>query len=320
MAAYHLSTRVNNEASGGLEEATDPVPKLKFERLRCFIAVGECLHFGKAAKRLYIVQSAVSQQIKLLEQEIGVELLRRASHRVELTDAGVVLLEQSKRAFNLLNEAVRSAKDAAVGNLARLNIGFVDNAQTAVLLPILHVFRASYPNTKINLRQMIRSEQIKALDDGEIDIGLFPGLPSASNTESKVLVEAPLVVALPFDHRLTSLDLVPLEQLSGEDFVLFPNEMRTRLAEMTRAACAVAGFSPRVAQEATQISTLLTLVGAGVGVTLVPKWISSPHQPGVEFRDIDATLPPYQLLLAWQRGATNTAVHNFRAVVSEIDT
>jgi DNA-binding transcriptional LysR family regulator len=291
---------------------------MEIRRLKCFIAVAESLHFGRAAQRLSIVQSAVSRQIKLLEQELGVELLKRSRHRVDLTEAGQVFLREAKRTLHQTEEAMQMAKDASAGKLGRLKLGFVDNVLWSVLPPVLRAFRDQFPNMDVNLQQLNRAPQIKALEDREIDVGVFPSPKPGRGFESEILVRAPLIVALPAAHPLARRKRIPLHMLADEPFVVFPIAMKTRLLAMTTAACAAAGFLPKVIQEAEQLSTLLALVSAGLGVTVVPRWVAAPHPPGILYREISTPMPPYELLIAWREGNANHAIENFRSVASQV--
>ena len=291
---------------------------MELRRLKCFIAVAECLHFGRAAQRLNIVQSAVSQQIKLLEEELGVKLLKRSRHRVELTEPGRVFLTEARRAVHQTEEAARRARDAGAGKLGRLRLGFVDNALWAVLPPILRTFRDRYPNVDLSLQQLDRSQQIQALEFPEIDVGVLPAPAPGRGFESELLVGAPLMLALPAGHRLARRARVPLRLLADEPFVTFPTSMNSRLLEMTIEACTAEGFLPRVVQEAQQLSTLLALVSSGIGITFVPKWATAPHPPGIAYREVTPGLPRYELLLVWQAGNRDSTLLNLRGVVSQV--
>jgi DNA-binding transcriptional LysR family regulator len=291
---------------------------MEIRRLKCFVAVAECLHFGRAAQRLNIVQSAVSQQIKLLEQELGVELLKRSRNRVDLTEAGIVFVAEAKRALCQTEEAIRVARDAAAGKLGRLRLGFIDNVLWSVLPPILRAFRDRFPGIDVSLQQLDRGQQIKALEDRELDVGVLPSPKPGKGLESDVLVSAPLIVALPEAHPLSRAKSLSLHLLADEPFVAFPAAMKTRLHAMTTSICAAAGFLPKVTQEAQQISTLLALVSAGLGVTVVPRWVAASHPPGIVYREIATSMPPYELLIAWREGSVNGAVDNFRSVASQV--
>jgi DNA-binding transcriptional LysR family regulator len=291
---------------------------VEIRRLKCFIAVAESLHFGRAAQRLNIVQSAVSQQIKLLEQELGVELLKRSRHRVDLTEAGTAFLTAAKRALCQTEEAVQVARDAAAGRLGRLRLGFIDNVLWSVLPPILRAFRDRYPGIDVNLQQLDRGQQIKALEDRELDVGVLPSPQPGKGLESELLVSAPLIIALPETNPLSRRKTLPLALLAEEPFVAFPASMKTRLLAMTTSLCTAAGFLPKITQEAQQVSTLLALVSAGLGVTLVPRWVAASHPPGIVYREIEASVPPYELLIVWREGSVNNAIASFRSVASQV--
>ena len=291
---------------------------MEIRRLKCFITVAECLHFGRAAQRLNIVQSAVSQQIKLLEQELGVELLKRSRNRVDLTEAGSVFMTEAKRALRQTEEAIRVARDAAAGRLGRLRLGFIDNVLWSVLPPILRAFRDRSPRIDVSLQQLDRGQQIKALEDRELDVGVLPSPKPGKGLESEILVSAPLIVALPEAHPLSREKNLSLHLLADEPFVAFPAAMKTRLLAMTTSICAAAGFLPKITQEAQQVSTLLALVSAGLGVTVVPRWVAASHPPGIVYREIATSVPPYELLIAWREGSANSAIGNFRSVASQV--
>jgi DNA-binding transcriptional LysR family regulator len=291
---------------------------MELRRLKCFVAVAECMHFGRAAERMNVVQSAISQQIKLLEEEIGAELLNRSRHHIELTEVGRLFLSEAKRILRLTDEALRIARDANAGKAGRLNLAFVDNALWPTLPFILRRFRDRYPEVEMTLQQLDRISQITALEDGAIDLGIFPSPSPGGEIPTEMFLSAPILAVLPSNHRLAMQKDLSLADLAHEPFVLFPGTMRTRLVEIITSACASSGFLPKVAQEAHQLSTLLALVSAGLGVTLVPQWVASQHSYGVVYRELSTRLPPYELLMAWHEGRETNTIRNFRIIAREI--
>jgi DNA-binding transcriptional LysR family regulator len=293
---------------------------MDLRRLRYFVAVSENLHFGRAAERMNVVQSAISQQIKLLEEELGVALIERSRPLVKLTEAGLVFLPQCRRVLLQAEEAIRVARQAGSGNLGRIRFSFVDNALWSQLPPLVRAFRDRFPGVDLELHPLDRASQIKALEDRAIDAALIPVPDPLGDFQSEVFAEGPIVVALPNGHPLLSRQKVTVEMLSEHSFVMFPHAMRSRLNELVVAACAAAGFVPKVAQEAAQMHTQLALVAAGFGICLVPKWVSSTNFQNVKFRPLTRPALPYILKMIWRRDSDNNALRTFRAVAREFAT
>ncbi len=291
---------------------------MDLRRVRYFVAVAEYLHFGRAAERMNVVQPAISQQIKRFEEELGTDLFERSGNEVRLTEAGRQMLPECIRLLEQAEEAVRVAKAAGAGTRGRIRFGFVDNSICALLPPLVREFRRRFPDVEMNLEAMTRAEQSAALLDRRLDVGLMPGPLPKGDFESETFVSAPLMVALPANHRLASHRAVSLEMLTNEPFVLFPASMRSRVLEIILAACAAASFTPYVTQEATQMHTLLALVDAGLGVTLVPRWVARGNVHQVVFRPIKGDAYPYELIFAWHKDPTNPALEGLREVAQYI--
>lgn len=291
---------------------------MDLRRLRYFVAVAEELHFGRAAERMCVVQSAISQQIRLLEEELGFALLERTRQRVSLTVPGEVFLPEARAILRRAQQGVDRVRASAGGAIGRLTIGFVDNVLWEVLPRILRAFRSQHPDVALKLSPLDRVSQIEALRASSIDICIVPAPPpSPSSMIAKdLLIGAPLVAALPNRHPLTERVQLSLSELTGETFVLFPPTMGSRLYEIIIGGCSAAGFMPRVAQEAEQLHTLLALVDAGLGVTLVPDWVAKTYSAGVSYVPITDDLQPYELLLAWRADSTNPSIDQFCSIAS----
>ena len=291
---------------------------MDLRRVRYFVAVAEQLHFGRAAERMNVVQSAISQQIMRLEDELETQLFERSGNEVRLTEAGRQMLPECRRLLRQADETVRIAKAAGAGTRGMINFGFVDNAICSLLPPLVREFRSRFPDVELSLHALNRVEQAAALEDRRIDIGLMPGPVPPGEFDSETFVAAPLVAALPRNHPLAALPSLSLANLAYEPFVLFPAAMRSRVLEVILAACAMASFTPWVVQEATQMHTLLALVDGGLGVTLVPRWVAREAVHDVAFRTLQPETPNYELLFAWRRDGPNTALAGFRDVAQHI--
>lgn len=256
---------------------------MELRHLRYFVAVAEELHFGRAAKRLHIVQPTLSAQIVRLEEELGVPLLYRTKRRVELTMAGKAFLPEARQTLEQSERAIREARRAASGETGRLTIGLVGSATYSVLTEVLGVYRERFPDVELAPREMNTVDQVPALREGIIEVGFLR--PSQDqDTEDltvEVLAQEPLMAVLPKNHRLCSLKLVPLKALAGEPFVLPAREREPGFYEQVKRACQDAGFAPRVAQQVTEMQVGLGLGASGMGVVgLLPASVRNIRLPG----------------------------------------
>jgi DNA-binding transcriptional LysR family regulator len=257
-------------------------------RLRYFVAVAEELHFGRAARRLNVSQPPLSVQIRTLEREVGAPLLTRTQRRVELTEAGRVLLEESRRLLGQAEAAVIHARRAAEGTIGRLAIGFVSTVDYSILPPLVRRFRHKHPGVALKLLELTGDRQQALLQSGELDLGLSI-LPSPTQRLTmRSVFREPLIAAVPANHALAGRRRVSLRSLAAEPFIQFPREFAPGLYDLAIAACQRAGFTPHRAQEAIQMQTILGLVAAGLGVALVPHCMSKLQRPDVRYLALDA--------------------------------
>lgn len=261
---------------------------MDLRRLRYFVAVAEELHFGRAARRLNVSQPPLSVQIRTLEREIGAPLLVRTQRRVELTEAGRVLLDEARRLLGQAEAAVIHARRAAEGTVGRLTIGFVSTVDYSILPPLVRRFRHKHPGIALKLLELTGDRQQALLQSGELDLGLsiLPS-PAAGLTRRPVLRE-PLIAAVPASHALAGRRRTALRSLAAEPFIQFPRELAPGLYDLAIAACRKAGFTPHLAQEAIQMQTILGLVAAGLGVAVVPQCMSKLQRPDVRYLALDA--------------------------------
>ncbi|AHY48271.1 Transcriptional regulator (plasmid) [Rubrobacter radiotolerans] len=291
----------------------------EIRHLRYFVAVAEELHFGRAAARLHVSQSPLSQQIIHLESELGVALLRRTKRRVELTPAGEVYLKEARRVLTAHARAEEAARRAARGEAGRLVLGFAGSAAYGVLPALLKAARERLPGLGVELRgEMLSSELVRALEEDEVHLAILLRT-STENPDLAVSVvyREPFVVALPADHRLARMRLVDLGDLSGEPFILFPRRRGAVLHDAVINACHEAGFGPTVAQEATELPTQVSLVASGMGVALVPASMRSLRYEGVVYRSLRGRPRAPDTAVAWRRESENPVVRSFLGVVRD---
>ena len=281
-------------------------------QLRHFVAVAERLHFGRAAAALHMSQPPLSRSIRSLEARLGATLLARSRRRVELTPEGARFLEEAKRVLALLESAVHEVGKMAAGDSGRLRLGFVSLADFGVLPGLLKRFKAARPGVALQLREMLSPEQAAALAAGELDFGLLLPPVAGAELEHVVVQRERFVAALPARHPLARRHgALAVRELAGEAFVMVPREIAPGLYDIVAALAASAGFAPRVAQEAIQMQTVVSLVSSGLGVALVPGSIANLGRRGVAYREIEDPHPGLDLWLAWRRGPQSVAAREF---------
>ncbi|HBO2789170.1 TPA: LysR family transcriptional regulator [Pseudomonas aeruginosa] len=262
---------------------------MELRHLRYFIAVAEELHFGRAAERLGISQPPLSQQIQALEEEIGARLFERTNRRVELTDAGRLFLDESRQVLAQVDKAVLLARRAHLGELGELKIGFTSSAPFTSTIPSsIHAFRKAYPDVHLDLQEMSSRQVLKALLEESLQVGVIRPLALPDAVHWVELFREPLVAVLRADHPLAagSEDGLAIAALAEEPFVFFPRSYGTGLYDQVIALTRQAGFSPRIAQEASEAMTIIGLVSAGLGVSILPVSFRRTRVDGVVYRTL----------------------------------
>ncbi|HEX4279602.1 MAG TPA: LysR substrate-binding domain-containing protein [Solirubrobacteraceae bacterium] len=287
---------------------------MELRQLRYFVAVAEELHFRRAAERLHISQPPLSQQIRSLEDELGFALLVRTRRRVQLTPAGEAFLRDARAILSELEGAVATAQRIDAGQTGRLRIGFVGSALLSIVPGTVERFRSSRPGVAIELRERSTVDQLRAVAAGVIDVGLVrPPIEDEAGLRAETVLRERTVAALPAAHQLAALQRVPMRRLAAEPLVLFPRAQAPGFHDLLIEALAGAGGGPRVIQYAPEMLTIIGLVAAGTGVSLVPASVSRLSLDGVAYRPV--TGAPRSELVAITRAGEDSAV--VRAFVAE---
>ncbi len=284
---------------------------MELRHLRYFVAVAEELHFGRAAERLFMAQPPLSQQIRQLEQEIGVRLFERTNRRVQLTAAGQVFLAEARTILARVEEAVRKAQRASRGEAGWFGVGFVASVTYDVLPPILRRFRELYPDVELVLLELASGEQGQALRDKRIHLSLARLPTPEAGIVLETLAQDPLLAAFPASHRLATRKAVKLPELAAEPFLLFPPHAESSYAEFVIHLCEQAGFTPRIVQTTGEIQTAISLVAAGIGITLVPAAMQNLRREGVVYRPIVQPTPTVDLTMAYRENDPSPILPHF---------
>ncbi|MFQ6348742.1 LysR substrate-binding domain-containing protein [Pseudomonas sp. R11F] len=262
---------------------------MELRHLRYFIAVAEELHFGRAAQVLGISQPPLSQQIQALEQEVGARLFERTNRRVELSEAGRLFLQEARLVLAQVDKAADVARRAQSGELGELKIGFTSSAPFNSSIPqAIFAFRQAFPAVHLNLQEMSSTEVAESLVDESIQVGLMRPLPLPDSLGVIELMREPLVAVLNAGHPLVygSERGLHLAQLAQEPFVFFPRTYGSGLYAQLLNLARDAGFSPHFAQEAGEAMTIIGLVAAGLGVSVLPASYQRIRIDGVVYRTL----------------------------------
>ena len=258
---------------------------MELRHLRYFVAVAEELHFTRAALRLNIAQPPLSQQIRALEDELGVQLFVRTRRSVALTDAGRALLERSREMLAAARALPQELQRVARGEVGLLRIGFSSTLPlTKVLRDVVADHRRSHPDVALNLREMHSRLQFDSLLRGELDVGLVrynEGTPEGIRLQ--LLRSDPLRLVVPSGHRFARRKSVAIAECRDEAFIGFPGDAGTGTGPLLKRLAAQAGFEPRIAQEAREATTQIGLVAAGLGIAVLPAPLEAVRMAGVHY-------------------------------------
>ena len=287
--------------------------------IRAFVTVAEELHFGRAADRLRIAYSPLSQTIRKLETELGVELFKRNTRSVALTAEGQSFLPHARAALReveLGRQAVRSHQDEVYGTVT---VGYSGALNHRTLPLLTQELSRRFPEVELVLQgSVLTGEAMTALKRGSLDVS-FIGLPaSAKGIERRRVSHEPLGVLLPAEHPLAQQAVIELANLAEDRFVTLPLSQGSTLRETVTSACVAAGFRPLVVQEASDAHTIMSLVAAGIGVSLLPECVSDITPAGTVYRELAGAPSFFDAAIAWNPSRTSAATAALLEVVDAI--
>lgn len=293
---------------------------MELRHLRYFVAVAEELSFTRAAERLHIGQPPLSHQIQQLEAEVGAQLLERSKRWVRLTEAGKLFLDDARRMLALSEQAMQTARRAQRGETGELRVGFTGSTPlTPLFATVVNRYRERYPGVTLTLQELTTLRQLEAISARELDLGLIrpPEVAIPETLGTSVLRKDSLMVVLPADHPLARKKDVKVRDLEGQPFVMFPKDAGTGIYTQIFSLCRAAGFLPTIAMEAKEAHTIIGLVAARCGISVLPPAFDIIRMEGVAYRNLSDPEASTTLMLAQRKDETSALAAAFVAVAHE---
>ena len=273
---------------------------MELRHLRYFVMVAEERHFTRAAARLNMQQPPLSQQIRMLEQELGFDLFKRHPKGVDLTAGGLVFLQEAQDILAKVKDGALKASRAAHGIEGQLSIGFTSSASTHPLIPrIIRAYRERYPGVAVSLKEGSAEQLTHDSIEGSVDVGILRApVSDHQSLQFHRLLNEEMLLTLPTGHRLLAehdsqgeAPAIALNDLEGEPFILVRRPGAPGMYANLIKACQNAGFNPKIAFEVERMLTNISLVAAGVGISIVPASMKDVHRQSVVYCPIREARP-----------------------------
>lgn len=289
---------------------------MELRHLRYFVAVAESQGLRGASRKLHIAQSAVSQTLSNLEDEIGTQLFTRSARGIHLTAQGEVFYKETLRTLAQSEFAIEAAQRASRGEVGELSIGFSGAATYSFLPGLIREFKAKYPGVKVKLKEVSQVHQAKAFAQGDFDVGFTRPLPKelSSRFHSRLLLSEPLLAALPASWPVKRKN-VRIEDLAQERFVLYNRNAWPVLFDGIVKLCNEHGFSPHIDEEPDMMQSVLSLVAAEQGVSILPACALNLRFDGVLLHRLQPDIIRADLLVAWPKTLPSPILQSFLNLV-----
>jgi len=287
---------------------------MELRQIRSFLSIAETLHFGRTAELIHLSQPALSLQIRALEEEVGVRLFERNRRKTTLTAAGIAFRDDAAAALSQLDQASRRARLAANGKLGLLRIGFISTVGSEIVPNIVRQFRELNPEVEFSLRAITTADQVQMLETGSLDIGFFR-LPIGAHPALDVVTvhRERFVLVVPASHKLAKRKRVRLSEVSDQNFVMYERNYAPGFHDLIVGMLRDARIVPNVFQTAAEISTLISLVAAHMGVAILPASAVKHSVASVTACDIVDKIPMSDIGIAISKRVRATVVDNFRS-------
>jgi DNA-binding transcriptional LysR family regulator len=291
---------------------------MELRHLRYFTAIADSGSLTAAARRLHVSQSSISEQMFDLESEVGGSLLDRTGRTVRLTAQGQVFLEEARKTLSAAQRALDLTRQSLHGEVGSLSIGFLLLGAGGFFPRIIREFRRRRPGIRLSLHEMHPRDQIAALEDGRIDIGLTRPLepPYDRTLRSELLYRDPIVVVMRPDHRFAGQS-VRARSLAEQPLVLVDRKANPVFFDGVVSLCSAEGFSPRIVNTSPTWPGILTLVEAGEGIALVPEGVRNLRTKGLSFSTLLPNTLSLGISIAWNPANQGVALQDFLSLVRE---
>lgn len=297
---------------------------MELRHLRYFLAVADALNFSRAAERLHLSQPPLSQQVRRLETELGAKLFDRSKRQIKLTAAGEIFAIKARAILAQCDEAAKLAARAERGEFGHLRLGLwqlpVPPVQTRLIIECLRAFVKRSPDVHLTLQSLLPAEQIKAVKDGGIDVGIVR-LPVAQKSRGiaiETILREPMVLAMSENNSLARFKTVPLRELSNQRYIMFARDANADFHHFIAKACRKEGFSLNIAYFQDDLYSVWALIGAGLGVALAPASLQELRLPGIVFRKFEPAAPVMEMALAYMHADKVSVVSQFLDVARKI--
>jgi DNA-binding transcriptional LysR family regulator len=290
---------------------------MELRHLRYFVAVARELNFRRAAKTLHIAQPPLSMQIKVLENELGVQLFDRSSRSVSLTAAGSRFLVDALRIVSEARQAEIDVKRAAKGILGRLNIGFMLSTAHDLLGSAVKKFKAEYPEVELNLLDLTNSAQIKALEEDRLDIAFTRSRISRPELQTEILSEEPMMLMVPSNDPLAKKSRLSWKDLKGRSIITLHPDQALGFYDNFFARCQAANIPVVTGQFANDLHTEMWLVSIGMGFAPTSLTLSHIRRPNISFCELPLDLPKVQTAMSWKKNKPSPATANFLTIIRQ---
>ena len=291
---------------------------MELRHLRYFITVAEELNFSRAALKLFTAQPSLSQQIKDLEEDVGVKLLHRTKRKVELTDEGTVFLEQARLTLAQADKAIAMARQVLKAKQQMLRIGFVPVAEMKIFPYVLPNLRMQNSELKIELLSLNNVEQMKLLKKGELDVTFTRHNFHNEEIESQFVLREPLIFLLPEDHPLAKYERIPVKELNGIDFIIPAAEPSSTLHTAILDFAKTNQIEFNIVQKTDNISLNINAITTGLGCTILPSYIAPLTTDNTVIRPLDVELPYLDLYVNYRKNNPSVAVQAFIELLKRV--
>lgn len=291
------------------------INQLELRSLRYFLILADTLHYTQAAELLFISQSALSQHIQQLERTLGAPLFNRTNRKVALNRAGELLLKEANLILQQVDQSMERWQLLLDGVMGQLKIGFVGSAMQGYLPPIIKEFSNTHPKINFYLEEFTNTEQLKGLEQEQLDIGFLRSNKVPSDIHLKSVYRENFSLVLPLDHSIDRSNFKNMGQLGEESFILFPNENSPMYYQQIQNLCADYGFSPRISHKSIHGPTIFKLVENGMGVAIVPNSLRDEFNYKIKFLELDMVPYKTELFAAWKKGNENPALQYFLELI-----